>query len=257
MSALHGELTGNNFELRLVGIDELLVRHDSPLMEACNTSFQVHLQIAPQDFVRYYNYALALTAPCISLAANSPIVFSKRLWHETRIALFQQAIDTRRTLDHMRQMSPRVTLGTKWMDESVTEIFKEDIARFRTLMIADVAENSMENIRKNQVPKLKCLQLHNSTIYRWNRPCYGISDTGKPHLRIENRVFPSGPTILDEMANTAFWLGAMRGMAERYKDIRDHISFEDIRDNFGKSARYGIDGEFTCCLLYTSPSPRD
>ncbi len=245
MDALHGELRADNFELRLTGIDELFVRHDSPLIEACNTSFQVHLQIAPQDLVRYYNYALALTAPSISLAANSPIVFGKRLWHETRIALFQQAIDTRKKLDHMRQMSPRVTLGSSWLDRSVSEIFKEDIARFRILMHGEVHENSMDQINANVVPKLKCLQLHNSTVYRWNRPCYGISDTGKPHLRIENRVFPAGPTILDEMSNTAFWLGAMEGMAETYPDIREHMSFEDVRDNFGKSARFGIDSNFT------------
>ncbi|MFT4567355.1 MAG: CBS domain-containing protein/gamma-glutamyl:cysteine ligase YbdK (ATP-grasp superfamily) [Saprospiraceae bacterium] len=245
MKALHGELRGDNFELRLVGIDELLVRHDSPLMEACNTSFQVHLQVAPQDFVKYYNIALALTAPSISLAANSPIVFGKRLWHETRIALFQQAIDTRRTLDHMRQMSPRVTLGSRWLDNSVVEIFKEDIARFRTLILGEVEENSMVAISEHRVPKLKCLQLHNSTVYRWNRPCYGISDTGKPHLRIENRIFPAGPTILDEMANTAFWLGAMKGMAQEYDDITKEMSFEDVRDNFGKSARFGLDSNFT------------
>ncbi len=245
MNAIHGQLQGNDFELRLVGIDELLVRHDSPLLEACNTSFQVHLQVAPSDFVRYYNFALALTAPCISVAANSPIVFGKRLWHETRIALFQQAIDTRKTLDHMRQLSPRVILGDRWLETDVTEIFKDDIARFKILLHADMGEHSMNLINEGKVPKLKSLQLHNSTIYRWNRPCYGISDTGKPHLRIENRVFPSGPTIKDEMANTAFWLGAMKGMALHYKDIRDHISFADIRDNFGKASRFGIDAAFT------------
>ncbi len=246
MEAIKGQLQMRDFELRLVGIDELLVRHDSPLLEACNTSFQVHLQVAPHEFTKYYNYALALTAPSISMAANSPIVFGKRLWHETRIALFQQAIDTRKTLDHMRQMSPRVILGDSWLDGDVTQIFKDDIARFKILLHADMGEeDSMDKIEKGEVPKLKSLQLHNSTIYRWNRPCYGISDTGKPHLRIENRVLPSGPSVLDEMANTAFWLGAMRGMDERYPDIRDFMSFADVRDNFGKSARFGIDTKFT------------
>lgn len=245
MNALHGQLSGNSFELKLVGIDELFVKHDSPLLEACNTSFQVHLQVSPENFVEYYNCALALTAPCIAIASNSPIVFGKRLWHESRIALFQQAIDTRRTLDHMRQMSPRVTLGNRWVDESVMEIFKEDIARFRVIMHAASEENSIENIEKRIVPKLKSLQLHNSTIYRWNRPCYGISDTGKPHLRIENRIFPAGPTVLDEMANMAFWLGAMVGMRSEYGNPRQKMSFEDVRDNFGKATRFGIDSNFT------------
>jgi len=225
MKALHGELMEKNFELRLVGIDELLVKHDSPLLEACNTSFQVHLQVTPDTFVRDYNFALALTAPSISVAANSPIVFGKRLWHETRIALFQQAIDTRKRSNHMRQMSPRVILGDKWLTKSVSEIFKEDIARFRTLMTAPVKEDSMHSIKKKKVPKLGCLQLNNSTVYRWNRPC--------------------GPTVLDEMANTAFWLGAMKGMAIHYDDITKMMSFDDVRDNFGKSARFGIDTKFT------------
>lgn len=245
MDAISGQLSRKDFELRLVGIDELCVRHDSPLLEACNTSFQVHLQVTPQEFERYYNFALALTAPCISLAANSPIVFGKRLWHETRIALFQQAIDTRRTMDHMRQMSPRVILGDDWLVGDVTQIFKDDIARFKILLYADMEENSMKSLSEGIVPKLKSLQLHNSTVYRWNRPCYGISDTGKPHLRIENRVFPSGPTVIDEMANTAFWLGAMKGLANRYEDIRDHMSFADVRDNFAKAARFGLDTKFS------------
>ena len=245
MEAIHGELRAKSFELRLVGIDELLVRHDSPLLEACNTSFQVHLQVSAQNFVPFYNVALSLTAPCIAISSNSPLVFSKRLWHETRIALFQQAIDTRRTLDHMRQMSPRVTLGNGWINDSVIEIFKEDIARFRALIHDNPKENSYDLIKKGKVPKLKALQLHNGTIYRWNRPCYGISDTGKPHLRIENRVFPSGPTIEDEMANTSFWLGAMLGLRDEYKDITSHMSYEDVRDNFGKAARFGIDSKFT------------
>jgi len=187
MTAISGQLRRTDFELRLVGIDELCVRHDSPLMEACNTSFQVHLQVTAENFQQHYNNALALTAPCISLSANSPIVFGKRLWHETRIALFQQAIDTRRTMDHMRQMSPRVILGDSWLDGDVTQIFKDDIARFKILLHADMNENSLATLAEGGVPKLKSLQLHNSTVYRWNRPCYGISDTGKPHLRIEKR----------------------------------------------------------------------
>ena len=245
MSALASEIRDKNFELRLVGIDELLVRHDSPLLEACNTSFQVHLQVAPSDFVDMYNCALALTAPSIAISANSPIVFGKRLWHESRIALFQQSIDTRKVFFHMREMSPRVILGDSWLDNSVMEIFYEDIARFRVLLHAEPEEDSLKLIQTGKVPKLKSLQLQNSTVYRWNRPCYGISDTGKPHLRIENRVFPSGPTILDEVSNAALWLGAMIGLKQSVSDIRNYLSFEDIRDNFGKSARFGIDSKFT------------
>lgn len=245
MEAINRQLIGSFYELRLMGIDEILVKHQSPLLEACNTSFQVHLQVSPADFVKYYNIAQTLAAPVLAIAANSPIVFGKRLWHETRIALFQQALDIRTTHDHMRERSPRVSFGTGWLDKSIMEIYREDIARFRVLLGADIEEDSIELIRQGKVPKLKALQVHNSTVYRWNRPCYGISPNGQPHLRIENRVLPSGPTVLDATANAAFWLGSMVGMAHEYKDIREQISWEDVRDNFAKSAQVGIDSTFT------------
>lgn len=245
IEAIRGQLIGPAFELRLMGIDEILVKHDTPLLEACNTSFQIHLQVTPDDFVQMYNIAQTLTAPIMAIAANSPIVFGRRLWHETRIALFQQALDVRTTHEHMRERSPRVSFGSGWLENSIMEIYKEDIARFRVLLNTEISEDSIETIKAGKVPKLRALQVHNSTVYRWNRPCYGISDNGKPHLRIENRVVPSGPTVVDEVANTAFWIGVMTGMAMKYKDIREHISWEDVRDNFAKAARYGIDSTFT------------
>jgi CBS domain-containing protein/gamma-glutamylcysteine synthetase len=245
MEAMKQQLIGKDFELRLTGIDELLVRHDSPLLEAVNTSFQVHLQIEPKDFVKMYNISQALAAPILAMAANSPIVFGRRLWHESRIAMFQQAIDTRTTHDHMRERYPRVSFGNGWLKDSVLNIHREDIARFRVLISSDVEEDAFEKISKNIAPKLRALQVHNSTVYRWNRPCYGISPNGKPHLRIENRVIPAGPTVLDEVANAAFWLGAMMGMADKVDDVTEHISWSDVRDNFGKAARFGIDSNFT------------
>ncbi|MEM9917470.1 MAG: CBS domain-containing protein [Bacteroidota bacterium] len=245
MESINEQLQGAAYELRLLGIDELLVKHDTPLLEACNTSFQVHLQVSPNDFVKMYNIAQTLAAPVMAVAANSPIVFGRRLWHETRIALFQQALDTRTTHDHMRERSPRVNFGNGWLKGSILDIYREDIARFRVLISGDVEENSIETIAQGKVPKLRALQVHNSTVYRWNRPCYGISPNGKPHLRIENRVLPSGPTVIDETANAAFWLGAMVQMGQEFDDISQHISYADIRDNFGKAARYGIDSKFT------------
>lgn len=245
IDAIHSQLLGEAFELRLMGIDEILVKHDTPLLEACNTSFQIHLQVTPGSFVQMYNIAQTLAAPVMAIAANSPIVFGRRLWHETRIALFQQALDVRTTHEHMRERSPRVSFGTGWLENSIMEIYKEDIARFRVLLHADIEEDSIEMIKSGTAPRLRALQVHNSTVYRWNRPCYGISPNGKPHLRIENRVIPSGPTVVDEVANAAFWLGAMTGMALEYQDVRTTISWEDVRDNFAKAARYGIDTTFT------------
>jgi CBS domain-containing protein len=125
------------------------------------------------------------------------------------------------------------------------EIYKEDIARFRVLLGTEIDEDSLELIGQRKAPKLRALQVHNGTVYRWNRPCYGISENGQPHLRIENRVLPAGPTVLDQTANAAFWLGLMMGMAYEYKDIREHLSFADVKDNFSKAAKFGIDTQFT------------
>jgi len=145
----------------------------------------------------------------------------------------------------MRERSPRVSLGNDWLQDSVLEIYREDIARFRVLISSDLEEDALEAIKNGIVPKLRALGVHNSTVYRWNRPCYGISANGKPHLRIENRVLPAGPTVLDEMANAVFWLGCMHGLANEVDDIRDSLSFSDVRDNFSKAARSGIDSKFT------------
>lgn len=244
MTALR-EMRGADYDLRIEGIDELLIKHDSPLLEACNTSFQVHLQVSPKEFAKMYNIAQAITAPVMAIAANSPLLFNKRLWHESRIALFQQSIDTRNSYNHLRDRSPRVMFGNDWLKESITEIYKEDIMRFRVLIASDVDENALEEIRNGRVPRLRALNVHNSTVYRWNRPCFGISDNGKPHLRIENRVFGAGPTTMDEMANATFWLGLMAEMPYIYEDISKEMSFEDARDNFLKAAKFGIDSKFT------------
>lgn len=244
MEAINSQLLGNGYDLRIIGIDELLVKHKSPLLEACNTSYQVHLQVKPKEFVKMYNIAQTLAAPVMAIAANSPIVFGRRLWHESRIALFQQSLDTRSTHEHMRERSPRVSFGNGWLQDSILEIYREDIARFRVLLAGDIEEDSLELIREGKVPQLRALQVHNSTVYRWNRPCYGVSPNGKPHLRIENRVLPSGPTVADEVANAAFWLGLMTALGDTVSDIREHISFSDIRDNFTKAAKFGIDSSF-------------
>ena len=245
MAAIQKHLLGTAFELRVEGIDELLVKHDSPLLEACNTSFQVHLQVTPHEFVKMYNIAQALAGPTIALSANSPLVFGRRLWHETRIALFQQSLDTRTTSDHMRERLPRVNFGNGWLRGDITRIYREDISRFRVLLAGETEEDSLEMVRAGKTPKLRALQIHNSTVYRWNRPCYGISPNGKPHLRIENRVLPAGPSVADEMANAAFWLGAMVGLGSQLDDITTKMDFPDVRDNFVKASKFGIDSSFT------------
>ncbi len=236
-------LRGRKFDLYLKGVDEIHIRHDSIMFEACNTSFQSHLQIKPEEFVPAYNWALAISAPVLAVTSNSPLLMGKELWSEIRIALFQQSIDTRHSIDEIREQRPRVTFGKDWIYNSITEIYKEDITRFQVLMPAEINENSLDDIKNNKIPELKALRLHNGTIYRWNRMCYGITDN-KPHLRIENRYVPAGPTIHDEIANMAFWIGLMKARPENTKKIWEHFDFKDVKSNFFKAARAGIESVF-------------
>lgn len=237
------KLRGNEFELRIQGMDELLMRFDSPLLEACNTGFQVHLQVRPDEFVSRYNAAQAVTAPVLACAVNSPVLFGKRLWAETRIALFHQSVDTRTVGEHLRDASPRVTFGNEWLDGSILDIYKDDISRYRVMLSSNVVEDVEKMIAEGTPPDLMALKVHNSSVYRWNRPCYGISN-GKPHLRIENRVFPSGPTVMDEVANAALWLGLLNGFDDAYGDITQRLDFDDARMNFFAASKMGLDTKF-------------
>ncbi len=233
------EMRGGAFEFSIKGIDELLVRHDSVMVEACNASFQVHLQVSAEEFARMYNIAQVLAGPCLSVATYSPLLFGRRLWAETRIALFQQAVDTRNPEHYLRESSPRVNFGSRWVKDSVLEIYKEDVARFRTLVGTESDEDPFEALDAGRVPALKALRLHNGTVYRWNRACYGVMD-GKAHLRIENRVLPAGPSVLDEIANAAFWLGLMSEMGATVEDVTKRMEFDQAQANFYAAAREGL-----------------
>ncbi|MDX1639763.1 MAG: glutamate-cysteine ligase family protein, partial [Balneolaceae bacterium] len=237
------KLRGEEYELRIQGMDELLMKFDSPLLEACNTGFQVHLQVTPDEFVEKYNIAQAITGPVLACAVGSPILFGKRLWSETRIALFQQSVDTRQVVNHLRDSSPRVTFGNEWVNNSILDIYQEDTARYRVLLSSEVEEDVEKKMKEGEPPFLTALQVHNGTIYRWNRPCYGISN-GKAHLRIENRVFPSGPTITDEVANSAFWLGLMNKMEDYHPKISEQMDFDKARMNFVAASKLGLDTTF-------------
>jgi CBS domain-containing protein len=232
-------LRGDDFQFTINGIDQLIVKHDNVMLEACNTSFQVHFQVSPENFAKNYNIAQVITAPLLAAAVNSPILLGKRLWHETRIAVFEYSIDTRSTIHQERGLQPRVHFGDRWLEESVTEIFKEDIARFRIVLTTETEDDPLGMIQRGEMPRLNALRLHNGTVYRWNRPCYGVIDN-VPHLRIENRVIPSGPTVLDEVANAAFFYGMMMGLTEQVSDIRDYLTFADVKSNFLAAARDGI-----------------
>jgi CBS domain-containing protein len=242
MTAARGEA----YDVSIKGIDELVVKHDSLMVEACNASFQVHLQLAePERFAHHYNLAQLLVAPVLASGTNSSVFFGRRLWAETRIALFEQAVDIRTPGMHLRDTQGRVSFGAKWLAGSVADLFKENVSRFRPLVGTDPGEDALAALDGGRVPELKALRLHNGTIYRWNRPCYGISDNGKPHLRIELRVLPSGPTIADEMASAALWLGLMSELGATQEDVPARLDFDHARANLYAAARDGLGARFT------------
>ncbi|MFH0944664.1 MAG: CBS domain-containing protein, partial [Planctomycetota bacterium] len=233
----------DNVRALIKGLDELSVIHDNVLFEACNTSFQVHFQVAAEEFARLYNVAQVVTSPVLAAAVNSPVLLQHRLWQETRVALFQQSVDERSETFQHRGRRPRVSFGDDWIKKSVLEIFREDVARFRLVLTTDLGEASTQVLDRGETPQLQALRLHNGTVYRWNRACYGVMN-GKAHLRIENRALPAGPTIRDEIANAAFFFGLMSAVADEYDDVTEVMSFDDAKGNFTMAARQGLKAQF-------------
>ncbi|WNH14036.1 CBS domain-containing protein [Thalassobellus suaedae] len=232
-----------SFDIHIKGADEINLLHDSVMLEGCNTSFQMHLQLSPKTFVDNYNWAQAISGPVLSACTNSPILFGKELWSETRIALFTQSIDTRANSYLLNEKQSRVSFGSNWQTGSITDIFKDNISRFRSFLTTDFTRNSVDMVKNGETPKLKALRLHNGTVYPWNRVCYGEFN-GKPNLRIENRYIPSGPTTTDEIANMMFWVGVMLGKPKQYNNIHEQWDFKDVKTNFFNAARYGMAAQF-------------
>lgn len=237
-------LRGGPLSVHIKGLDEVQLSSDNIMLLSSNTSFQVHLQVGPEEFVPLYNMAQAITAPVLAAAVNSPLWLGHRLWQETRLALFQHSADTRSGAQQARQFPTRVGFGERWLNRSVLELFREDIARFRVIMTTDVDEDPLAVLARGETPSLSALRLHNGTVWWWNRPCYGVVD-GKAHLRIENRVLPAGPTTLDEFANAAFFIGLMSALPAEYGAIEKLMTFDNAKENFFAAARHGLRAQLT------------
>jgi CBS domain-containing protein len=236
-------LRGGPLSIHIKGLDELHLTHDNIMMESCNTSFQVHFQSNAKEFANHYNVAQAITAPVLAVAVNSPLLFGQRLWQETRVALFQHSTDERSRPQLARNQPTRVSFGDRWLQHSVVELFHDQITRFRPIMIIEPNENPFHVLARGETPSLSALRMHNGTVWRWNRACYGVTD-GVPHLRIENRALPSGPTVVDEIANAAFFTGLMAALPQAYGDIAQRMAFDDAKSNFFRAARHGLDAHF-------------
>ena len=211
---------------------------DTIAPESACTSVQLHLQVSPQDFAPTWNAAQSLLGPQLAMGANSPYLFGRRLWAETRTELFLQATDTRSVELKNQGVRPRVFFGERWIT-SIFDLFEENVRYFPALLPEVSAEDPVAVLEAGGAPRLQELRLHNGTIYRWNRPIYDIVDE-RPHLRVENRVLPAGPTALDVLANAAFYYGAMRVLSAEDRPVWTKMSFATAEANFTQCARRGM-----------------
>nr|MDT0657446.1 glutamate--cysteine ligase [Micromonospora sp. DSM 115978] len=232
---------GEDLEIAIDGEERLSTTADTITPEAACTSTQFHLQVAPARFAAYWNAAQSIAGVQVALGANSPFLFGRRLWHETRIPLFKQATDTRPAEMKAQGVRPRVWFGERWIT-SVFDLFEENVRFFPALLPVCDDEDPVATLAAGGVPGLSELRLHNGTVYRWNRPVYDVV-AGRPHLRVENRVLPAGPTVLDTIANGAFYFGLVRRLAEADRPLWSQMSFSAAEENFHSCARGGIDAQ--------------
>jgi gamma-glutamyl:cysteine ligase YbdK (ATP-grasp superfamily) len=197
------------------------------MLEAAATSFQLHLQVPPEMISRTYNASVLLSAPLVAIAANSPFLFGQALWRETRIAIFEQSLQQSHGLQ-------RVTLGTSYVGEDITDLFEENLREYPVLLPVEARDP----------PRCySSLRLQNGTVWRWIRPIVGFDPDGAAHIRIEQRVLPAGPSVLDMMANAALYFGAVHMLAHDFADFESALPFALARENFYEAARHGLDAE--------------
>ncbi|MFJ6216929.1 glutamate--cysteine ligase [Streptomyces sp. NPDC092296] len=230
---------GEDIALDIDGVERLEVESASIVAEAACTSLQLHLQVTPERFPAVWNAAQALAGAQVAVGANSPFLFGRELWRETRPVLFEQACDTRPEELKAQGVRPITWFGERWVD-SALELFEENVRYFPSLLPICDDEDPGKVLASGGVPKLAELRLHNGTIYRWNRPVYDVAD-GVPHLRVENRVLPAGPTVADTLANTAFYYGLVRSLAEQQRPVWSRLPFALASENFHAASRAGID----------------
>ncbi|HKE82084.1 MAG TPA: hypothetical protein VKB54_22400 [Solirubrobacteraceae bacterium] len=230
---------GEDLEIDISGAERLLTYADTIAPEAACTSVQLHLQVEPDAFAAHWNAAQAIAGVQVAVAANSPFFFGKELWRETRIALFEQATDTRSDELKAQGVRPRVWFGERWIT-SIFDLFEENVRYYRALLPICDDEDPVETLSRGDVPQLGELRLHNGTIYRWNRPIYDVV-RDRPHLRVENRILPAGPTVVDILANAAFYYGLLRVLSEDDRPLWTQMSFSAAEENFHSGARDGIE----------------
>ncbi len=230
---------GEDLHLDIRGpVEHLEMWSDSIAPEAACTSVQFHLQVSPDEFASHWNAAQCLAAAQVAIGANSPYFLGYELWRETRIALFTQATDTRPAEMKAQGVRPRVWFGERWIT-SVFDLFEENLRYFPSLLPVLEEEDPVEALESGRAPSLAELRLHNGTVWRWNRPVYDVRH-GRPHVRVENRVLPAGPTVVDILANGALYFGALRSLAYADRPVWSRMSFGAAEDSFNAACIRGL-----------------
>ena len=226
------ELRHEPVKILFQGEDEVSLEKDDVMLEALGTSLQIHLQIPFDESVAYYHAALLASVVLLGFSANSPLVLGKRAWHESRIAIFEQSVDTRNKERREHGDEKRVHFAhgyiNSWMD-----LFEQNNA-FK-IIFADVKELP--------VSELHHFSLHNGTIWRWIRPILDRDKDGKHTLRLELRALPSGPTLIDTQVNIWFFIGLIEGFVKSKIDLQK-IPFETLKDDFYSVAKTGLNTKF-------------
>ena len=243
---------GEDIHVDISGPERLSVTSDSIIPEAACTSTQLHVQVSPDDFAGYWNASQAVAGVQLAVGANSPFLLGKELWRETRIALFEQATDTRAEELKAQGVRPRVWFGERWIN-SIFDLFEENVRYFPALLPIVEDEDPRAVLERAETPALDELRLHNGTIYRWNRPVYDVVD-GRPHVRVENRVLPAGPTVVDTMANAAFYFGLVRALVHDERPLWSQMSFSAAEENFHVAAQQGIEASLYWPSLGSVPA---
>jgi gamma-glutamyl:cysteine ligase YbdK (ATP-grasp superfamily) len=231
---------GDDVSIEIQGRGESLqIRTESIMPEAANSAFQLHLQVTPATFAAHWNASQAVAGVQVAVGANAPFLFGARLWDETRVVLFEQSTDTRPEELRNQGVRPRVWFGERWIT-SIFDLFEENVRYFPPLLPIAHPEDPDEALEAGRVPYLGELRLHNGTVYRWNRPVYDVGPDGRPHLRVENRVLSAGPTVVDMLANAAFYFGLVRTLATANRPVWSQLTFEAARRNFYEACKYGL-----------------
>ncbi|OGU22068.1 MAG: glutamate--cysteine ligase [Hydrogenophilales bacterium RIFOXYD1_FULL_62_11] len=227
---------GAPIRIDIEGADHLQLSRRDVMLEAATTSFQLHLQVPFEQAARYYNATLISCAPLLAAAVNSPLLFGQRLWQETRVPVFEQAVELGGYAGLAEPTLRRVTFGRGYVANSPLELFEENLQHYPVLLPMPQEETS------TRYPHLR---LHNGAIWRWVRPLIGFDEAGQAHLRLEQRVLPSGPTVLDMMANAALYFGLVHALARQPVAAEAGLPFADTRTNFYAAARHGLQAELT------------